>query len=151
MEDDLDIIKTSPDTKSTPNKSVKFVRASDEGLKEFQRCVEEMHLNDIYGGFLRLDVATRCNATWNIAIEVTSVVKPMKRGKKQRRLYPYDYEEKMNKAKGGLHNLLREYINQGTTSNSSLASSSIDTPSYSYAYPMPSETFSSFILQFMTL
>ena len=38
--------------------SVKYVKASDGRLREFQKCVEEVHLDDI-GSFLRLDVSAR--------------------------------------------------------------------------------------------
>ena len=43
--------------------SVKYVKASEGRLKQFHKCVEEVHLDGI-GSFLRLDVSTRCNATY---------------------------------------------------------------------------------------
>ena len=43
--------------------SVKYVKASEGRLKQFHKCVEEVHLDDI-GSFLKLDVSTRWNATY---------------------------------------------------------------------------------------
>ena len=37
--------------------SVKYVKASEGRLKQFHKCAEEVHLDDI-GSFLRLDVST---------------------------------------------------------------------------------------------
>ena len=45
------------------HKYVKYVKASEGRLKQFHKCVEEVHLDDI-GSFLRLDVSTRWNATY---------------------------------------------------------------------------------------
>ena len=42
--------------------SVKYVKASEGRLRQFQKCVEEVYLDDI-GSFLRLDVSTRWNST----------------------------------------------------------------------------------------
>ena len=39
------------------------MKASEGRLKQFHKCVEELHLDDI-GSFLRLDVSTRWNATY---------------------------------------------------------------------------------------
>ena len=39
------------------------MKASEERLKQFHKCVEEVHL-DYIGSFLRLDVSTRWNATY---------------------------------------------------------------------------------------
>ena len=38
--------------------NVKYVKASKGRLRQFQKCVEEVNLDDI-GSFLRLDVSTR--------------------------------------------------------------------------------------------
>ena len=38
--------------------SVNYVKASEGRLKQFHKCVEEVHL-DYIGSFLRLDVSTR--------------------------------------------------------------------------------------------
>ena len=43
--------------------SVKYVKASEGRLRQFHKCVEEVHLDDI-GSFLRLDVSTRWNAAY---------------------------------------------------------------------------------------
>ena len=45
--------------------SVKYVKSSEGRLRQFHKCVEEVHLDDI-GSFLRLDVSTRWNATYMI-------------------------------------------------------------------------------------
>ena len=37
---------------------VKYVKASEVRLRQFQKCIAEVHLDDI-GSFLRLDVSTR--------------------------------------------------------------------------------------------
>ena len=37
--------------------NVKYVRASEGRLRQFHKCVEEVHLDDV-GSFLRLDVST---------------------------------------------------------------------------------------------
>jgi hypothetical protein len=44
--------------------SVKYVKASEGRLREFRKYVEEVHLSNVVGGFLRLDVSTRWNATY---------------------------------------------------------------------------------------
>ncbi|XP_058749528.1 zinc finger BED domain-containing protein RICESLEEPER 2-like [Vicia villosa] len=44
--------------------SVKYVKASEGRLREFKKCIEEVHLNNVEGGFLRLEVCTRWNATY---------------------------------------------------------------------------------------
>jgi hypothetical protein len=44
--------------------SVKYVKASEGRLREFRKSVEEVHLSNVVGGFLRLDVSTRWNATY---------------------------------------------------------------------------------------
>ena len=43
--------------------SVKYVKVSEGRLRQFHKCVEEVHLDDI-GSFLRFDVSTRWNATY---------------------------------------------------------------------------------------
>ena len=43
--------------------SDKYVKALEGRLRQFQKCVEEVHLDDI-GSFLRLDLLTRWNATY---------------------------------------------------------------------------------------
>ena len=42
---------------------VKYVKALEGRLRQFQKCVEEVHLDDI-GSFSRSDVSTRWNATY---------------------------------------------------------------------------------------
>ena len=80
--------------------SVKYVKTSDERLREFHKWVEEVHLDDI-GSFLRLDVSTRWNAHYMMlerAIKYHHAFNsltfndrnicfahPMKSGKEQRR------------------------------------------------------------------
>ena len=39
------------------------MKALEGRLRQFQKCVEEVHLDDI-GSFLRLDVSTRWNVTY---------------------------------------------------------------------------------------
>ena len=43
--------------------SIKYVKALEGRLRQFHKCVEEVHLDDI-SSFLRLDVSTRWNATY---------------------------------------------------------------------------------------
>ncbi|GAU39188.1 hypothetical protein TSUD_147960 [Trifolium subterraneum] len=41
-----------------------YVKASEGRLREFRKSIEEVHLTNVVGGFLRLDVSTRWNATY---------------------------------------------------------------------------------------
>ncbi|GAU28851.1 hypothetical protein TSUD_21880 [Trifolium subterraneum] len=49
-------------------KSVKYVKALEGRLTEFRKSIEEVHLTNVVGGFLRLDVSTRWNVT-NMMLE----------------------------------------------------------------------------------
>ncbi|XP_057795202.1 zinc finger BED domain-containing protein RICESLEEPER 2-like [Salvia miltiorrhiza] len=57
-------LKTVEDALKRIRNSVKYVKATDGRLREFQKCIEEVHLTDIGGGFLKLDVSTRWNSTY---------------------------------------------------------------------------------------
>jgi len=39
--------------------SVKYVKASEGRLRALRKSIEDVHLNNVRGGFLRLDVSTR--------------------------------------------------------------------------------------------
>ena len=56
-------LKGARETLYKIRESVKYVRASKGRLRQFQKCVEEVHLDDI-NSFLRLDVLTRWNVTY---------------------------------------------------------------------------------------
>ncbi|RDX76688.1 Zinc finger CCCH domain-containing protein 63, partial [Mucuna pruriens] len=106
-----------------------FVRASKGRLKEFQRCVEKVHLNYVGGGFLRLDMATKWKMMLESAIKyrclftnlgynnrkiglnknLTSEDKMIKEITSMKKLYPYDYEKKVNKMNEGLYNIFCGY------------------------------------------
>ena len=56
-------LKMAKETLYKIRESVKYVKASEGRLRQFHKCVEEVHLDDI-GSFLSLDVSTRWNATY---------------------------------------------------------------------------------------
>ena len=56
-------LKMARETLYKIRESVKYVRALEGRFRQFHKCVEEVHLDDI-GSFLRLDVSTRWNATY---------------------------------------------------------------------------------------
>ncbi|KAK2445519.1 zinc finger BED domain-containing protein RICESLEEPER [Trifolium repens] len=59
-----DGLKAAGDALHKIRESVKYVKASEGRLREFRKCIQEVHLDNVEGGFLRLDVCTRWNATY---------------------------------------------------------------------------------------
>ena len=58
-------LKVAKETLYKIRESVKYVRASKGRLRKFQKCVEEVHLDDICS-FWRLDVSTIWNDTYTM-------------------------------------------------------------------------------------
>ncbi|KAK2386813.1 zinc finger BED domain-containing protein RICESLEEPER [Trifolium repens] len=59
-----DGLKAAGDALHKIRESVKYVKASEGRLREFRKCIQKVHLDNVEGGFLRLDVCTRWNATY---------------------------------------------------------------------------------------